>query len=923
MGHRNSSLFQCLMLMSGIYAGWFIFALTNFRTLLSSEKVEIKEASRATFVEEGLSTSKKLGLRAEIIGENMPFGHNAINKRPTLIVADSNGQSKPSLNKSPQTTGKTLAMTDSKNLSKPEASVEKDSDNQTSNVRFSSKRNGQVNLSNFKFNRDRAEKAVLEHSTRQKNKERIKILTAFLEQPMKDTIPGTGDQGKVEKFIGTPADYVIPLPLRKTKPEDLQKVQYPKLDSCHNLQAKLPVDEGLILDTDGKPVVRNLGNLGDHEVDIDLNEEAKICPVEADPWLPWIHDVFPSPNGDAIRFVAQNKRRCKTSVKYIKTLRRLEPQVALMQHVSVKRLDSEEEANALAPELWSPSGDVETATDNMPRYRLAPFEESDEDGQLTRFICRFHTIEYDTETSRSHDVILGETLSTFPANYEFATFRKGSSSMITPRGKDNGSFWLSNFQFDCPVPDNGNLRESISVGDTVLDDGTPTIYVDLVPIRTSTRFGSEEVYLPDYMTGFHKKARKGSFYPGWLGRLNTTYNNFGFDPKSRWGDRNVLPKVEASGRWENVPVCLPPKPAENMELPVNEKNKQHTLAACLWASSSFHTRGNAKKVTDTSVRIREWIEFHLMSGFDHIYVYDNSGAHTNETSLVEALSIYNVSEVTRVDWPFLICNNNIPAHINTGERSSQYAAENSCNRRFGPYTEWIGAFDADEYLIPMGENKSMKDVVKKAHSNGINILSFRSTRAYPNMHLTQADSDGRGCGSPEAPKCRTKRTNETFLDVYNCDFHPLPKPEWAMRAKKQLYRPEYVPTHFVHYATITKGLLETYKEATEQGKKYDVLGIYDSTERFTDEINEAVMIHTKSIDAHDTVGYESICKFNYTKKKYSDKCFLGVPFPNNVKDDRNLADTDGYEYNCYQNQRVINYWGPLLRSAMKKRDILN
>jgi hypothetical protein len=31
---------------------------------------------------------------------------------------------------------------------------------------------------------------------------------------------------------------------------------------------------------------------------------------DADPFLPWIHDVFPTDDGKLIQFVAQNKRRC-------------------------------------------------------------------------------------------------------------------------------------------------------------------------------------------------------------------------------------------------------------------------------------------------------------------------------------------------------------------------------------------------------------------------------------------------------------------------------------------------------------------------------------------------------------------------------------------------------------------------------------
>ncbi len=109
-------------------------------------------------------------------------------------------------------------------------------------------------------------------------------------------------------------------------------------------------------------------------------------------------------------------------------------------------------------------------------------------------------------------------------------------------------------------------------------------------------------------------------------------------------------------------------------------------------------------------------------------MYDNSGAHTNETDLRPIVDLFPASQVTRIDWPSVVCNNNIPAHDNTGERSSQYAAENSCLTRFGPFTEWMASIDADEYLVPMGKYKSLRQVVQDADKKGYNILSFKSTR---------------------------------------------------------------------------------------------------------------------------------------------------------------------------------------------------
>ena len=63
------------------------------------------------------------------------------------------------------------------------------------------------------------------------------------------------------------------------------------------------------------------------------------CPVDADPYLPWIHDAFPSADGRHVEFVISNKRRCNTDPgKFAPDLRNLEPQVALMQPVPVKRI---------------------------------------------------------------------------------------------------------------------------------------------------------------------------------------------------------------------------------------------------------------------------------------------------------------------------------------------------------------------------------------------------------------------------------------------------------------------------------------------------------------------------------------------------------------------------------------------------------
>ena len=511
-----------------------------------------------------------------------------------------------------------------------------------------------------------------------------KVITAYIEPPLRDTIPNTGNRGdpQNDKDFGTPPDFVVPLPRRTHTPRDLLKIEYPNsARTCNDMPGKFPIDRGLEINAaSGEAVVWNVDST---PTPPDFAEkEAPFCPVELDPFLPWIHDVFPSQDGSRIEFIAQNKRRCRTGALYTENVNRLVPQVALMQSVSVEKV-TDARARKLAPDLWHPDDDGTTTT---PRYRLAPYDEASPDGGMyTRFICRFHmaTMVDNDDGTVAASVVLGETLSEFPFNYELVSYRKLQRSLLSPMGKDTRLFWASNLHFSCPLPaTNDALRKAVATGTTVLTDGTPTVYVDLVPIRTSVRY--EELHLTEDMIG-----------------PKDEWDLPAFDAETRWGARNVLPRVEASGRWTNIPICLPPElvDAETFhtetdldtfettevtrklvpnvaELP----KKPHFLSACLWASAEFKTRGNNRGGdTETMNRLPEWIEFQLMVGFDHIYVYDNSGAHTSKTSLKPVVDMYP-GKVTHIDWPSTVCNNNIPAHDSTGERSSQYAAENSCRR---------------------------------------------------------------------------------------------------------------------------------------------------------------------------------------------------------------------------------------------------
>lgn len=186
--------------------------------------------------------------------------------------------------------------------------------------------------------------------------------------------------------------------------------------------------------------------------------------------------MFSSSDGSYIEFIAQNRRRCRTGKKQTDSVNRLVPQAALLQGISVKRID-ESAAMQLAPDLWNTPN-----ASNSTRYRLSTEEEADGDAQQTRFICRFTGTEISSETGRPETIFLGETLSFYPFLYEMVSYRKGQRALLTPRGNDGGFFWTSTLRFRCPVPK--ELQTAVSEGQTILADGTATVHVDVVPIRT-------------------------------------------------------------------------------------------------------------------------------------------------------------------------------------------------------------------------------------------------------------------------------------------------------------------------------------------------------------------------------------------------------------------------------------------------------
>ncbi|CAB9507485.1 Pfam:DUF23 [Seminavis robusta] len=610
---------------------------------------------------------------------------------------------------------------------------------------------------------------------------------------------------------------------------------------------------------------------------------------DQDTFLPWIHDVFPTHDGKYIQFIAQNRRRCHTgnTPEEIELLHVTQPNIALFQHVPVKRVFFNKDET---------------------RYQLVPHEQADPDGVATRFICRFKPS-------------MEETLSVYNFDYDYASYRKRPFGGHTFNYEDGGikSVHLTQFLFRCPVPE--HLVETVRTGASIdPDTHQASLFVDVIPIRTPPRYGlSNEFLQPKYADSDNNHHTEGRF-----------------DPTLEWGEHHILPRIEDSGRWENFPICRPslqeyysptraaaaqPPPPKEMERNDQVAPRMHRLVSCMWASAGYTTRGERFAINDGQRRMLEWIHYNKLLGFEHFYLYDNSDAYNLGPGFnLKPIADLFPDEITYITWPFSVCNNN-PNNVDSpGERSSQYAAESSCRLRFGPHVEWIGQFDMDEYLIPMGSYTSVLPILDSLDEKGTKILSFGSWRAWPRRDLIEEPvpiTDRSQCDHHFHCFELQVPTQRTYLQTYNCDRQSGPKKD-VMPAEKQLYKPSYVRQHFIHYSSVT--ILSDMNKTEFEKQGYDWFRTRiapDPKSRFSDEVNEATMLHTKAIARQDTAGWNEICKVEKYGKGAT--CRIGVPYPEVYDEERDgPGNKDGFAYNCYINKKTETHWVPRLEKAIAK-----
>ena len=136
--------------------------------------------------------------------------------------------------------------------------------------------------------------------------------------------------------------------------------------------------------------------------------------------------------------------------------------------------------------------------------------------------------QFDSNTGKIS--VVGYSLSEFEVDYDYHTWRKGYLHSATAAGYDNHMIWQSQLLFKCPIPP--AFHEQVKSGDTVVNDYS-TLFVDLIPIRTPPRYTPPKEFFPPRYN-----------FKGDIDHLFVADYEFGKD--------HILPKIDESGRWENI-----------------------------------------------------------------------------------------------------------------------------------------------------------------------------------------------------------------------------------------------------------------------------------------------------------------------------------------------------------------------------------
>tara|TARA_R110000868_G_scaffold227424_4_gene480411 strand:- start:247 stop:1074 length:828 start_codon:yes stop_codon:yes gene_type:complete len=157
---------------------------------------------------------------------------------------------------------------------------------------------------------------------------------------------------------------------------------------------------------------------------------------------------------------------------------------------------------------------------------------------------------------------------------------------------------------------------------------------------------------------------------------------------------------------------------------------------------------------------REWLEYHLMMGVDHFYLYDQDGG----LDAMELLRPYEkVGIVTRHPWTHFD-GTKYDKTTKFYERDKSHIAFAHCAKNYRHEAQWIQKIDIDEFLVPNDRGNNLTDWLKEQDLNKIKgARTYRYNFGY-NGHLNKPE------GLVTQNFLKREAEYSDYKDICNTDF---------------------------------------------------------------------------------------------------------------------------------------------------------
>lgn len=244
----------------------------------------------------------------------------------------------------------------------------------------------------------------------------------------------------------------------------------------------------------------------------------------------------------------------------------------------------------------------------------------------------------------------------------------------------------------------------------------------------------------------------------WENKIKTT-NNYGY-MKGKWIDKPFASYDNANTSYDTSILRFVPKLKEIMARPVtpNPKSEPYFLGlVCMFR--------------DEDPYLKEWLDYYIMQGVNHFYLYDNE----NPKSTMTILEPYIKNNwVTLIPWPDSILES--ISEVERRKKWSDYKSLSTQNLAFTHFTKnyilpgkckWTIKVDVDEFMYPSEDYKNIRKALRKAFKDAKRIHVDRKDFG-SNNHINKPP----GLVIESYTKCEDVASHHKSIG--NCNYVILP-----------------------------------------------------------------------------------------------------------------------------------------------------